>query len=189
MIQFKKNVKELLPYSRRQYISRDKWYGVSFQLPGVFEGKVIGLKKFVEVYEDWFKNIISRLDNGSFWIVNHDRKDYDWFPNDGDNLTDLRTLFKQNNVPSTFRGALVFTKDTLLELSTDLISYPYAVLEKDGLLYENIDISHSELPLIIKISAQWDISLYSTNKDILREVVSENPSSLFIVRENGSIIG
>jgi hypothetical protein len=191
MIEFKKNVKELLPYNRRQYILGDrvqyvlgaKWYGVAFQLPGVFEGRVVGLKKFVEVYESWFKNIISRLDNGSFWIVNHDGKDYDWFPNDDDTLADLRTLFKQNNIPNTFRGALIFTKDDLLKFSRDLLSYPCGVLSKDGLLYDNLDISHSELPFIIKISSGWDISLLSTNKEILREVVNENSLSLFIVRQ------
>ena len=105
MIEFKKNVNKVLPYDRRQYIEffdddfdssnkYIKWYGVSFQLES--EGRKIGLTEFVEIYESLLKNIILKLDNGSFWIVNHDDKDMKWFPNDEDNLTSLRTLLKQN---------------------------------------------------------------------------------------------
>lgn len=87
MIEFKKEVKKILPYDSRQYIEflyddfdpLTKWYGVSFQLNK--EEKEINLTEFVEQYECWFKDIISRLDNGSFWIVNHDKKDLNWFPN------------------------------------------------------------------------------------------------------------
>ena len=187
MIEFKENVNELLPYNRKKYISRAKWHGVSFQLPGVFEGKQIGLKKFVEVYEDWFENIISQLDNGSFWIVNHDRKDFEWFPTEGAYLINLRTLFKQNNILNTFKGAIIFTKNDLLKFSKDLISYPNAVLYEEGLLYENLDISHSELPIIIKISAQWEISLLSTDETFLKKLVYANiPNGLILKPYRGT---
>jgi len=189
MIKFKKNFKKVLPYDRRQYIefldddfdSSIEWYGVSFQLES--EGEKIGLSKFVEIYEYLFKNIILKLDNGSFWIVNHDDKDMKWFPNEEDNLASLRTLFKQRNVPNTFRGALICTKDDLIEFSRDLISYPCALFYKKGSLYKNIDVSHGELQFIIKISGHMCIDLLSTDKALLRKIINENASSLFVVKE------
>ncbi|GAB4035453.1 hypothetical protein [Spirosoma jeollabukense] len=189
MIEFKKNVKKVLPYDRGQYIeylgddsdSPAKWYGVSFQLASESQKK--DLTKFVEVYESLFKDIILRLNNDSFWIVNHDDKDLKWFPNDEDNLPSLRGLFKQNNIPNAFKGALIFTKDDILNFSKDLISYPFAVFNEDAFLYKNLDISHGELQFIIKISGHLNIDLLSTDKDFLREVVNENSSSLFIIKE------
>jgi hypothetical protein len=189
MIEFKKNPQKLLPYDREIYIdflgdevdSSLKWYGFSFQL--YKSEKKTGLVEFVENYEQFFKNIILKLDNCSAWIVNHDDKDLKWFPNDEDNLICLRTLFKQNHVPNTFKGALVFTKDDLLENFKDLISYPFSVFNKDNLLYKNLDISHSELQFIIKISGHLNIDLLSTNEDLLKEVVNENSSNVFKVKE------
>lgn len=191
MIEFKKDVKKVLPYDRRQYRefwddeidSSTEWYGVAIQLPGAYEGKVRGLTEFVEVYEGLFKNVISKLDTGSFWIINHDYKDLKWFPNDEDNLTSLRTLFKQNNIPNAFKGALIFTKDNLLEFSRDLISYPSAVFNEDGLYYSSLDISHGKLPFVIKIYGRFSIDFLSTNKELLAEVANENRSDIFIVRE------
>src|SRR5258708_24001608 len=157
MIEFKKNVKKVLPYDRRkykEYLNGDfdpptKWYRASFHLHK--EEKEISLIKFVENYECWFKNVISKLDNNSSWIVNHDKIDQNWFPNSEDNLTALRALFKKNNIPNEFRGALIFSKDELFKFSKDLISYPYAVFNEAGLFYTDLDISHSKLPFIIKI--------------------------------------
>lgn len=183
MIEFKKKVKELLPYDRKLYISRKEWFGVSFQLPGVFEGKDIGLGVYLEAYEDWFMSIISKLDNNSQWIVNHDFVDEDWFPNKQNNLKTLRSLFKQNSIPNTFTGAIIFMKDDLLKFSKDLISYPYAVFNKNELLYNNIDISHSQLPFVIKISGHLNIDVLSTDKELLIKVVNENSSNFFIVKE------
>lgn len=191
MIEFKKSFKNLLPYDREQYIeffdegfdSSIKWYGASFQLPSVSEGRKIRLTKFVEIYECLFKNIVSKLDNGSFWIVNHDDKDLKWFPSDNDNLTRLRTLFKERNVSNAFKGALIFTKNDLLEFSKDLISYPYSASSKVGFLYKNLDISHAELKFIIKISGHLDIDFLSTDKELLRKIVNENSSNIFIVKE------
>lgn len=196
MVEFKKNVEKTLPYNRSQYIKflnddydlHVKWYGVSFQLHK--KEKEISLKEFLEKYEGWFKNIISSFNNRSFWIVNHDKNDLNWFPNKENNLTKLRNLFQQNNVPNKFRGALVFNKDNLLKFSKDLISYPYAVFDEDGLFYMNLDISHDELPFIIKILDHLNIDLLSTNKDLLKEVVNKNSSDLFIVKEyRGTSVG
>jgi len=188
MIEFKKNVQKELPYDRLQYIeflysepSSVKWYGVSFQLDK--EDNEISLKEFIEKYLDWFKNVISTIDDGSFWVVNQDKNDLDWFPNEEDNLSSLRTLFKQNGILSIFKGALLLTKNDLLKFSEDLISYPYAVFNEDGLFYMNLDISHSELPFIIKILDHLNIDLLSTNKGLLREVVSKNSSNIFNIKE------
>jgi hypothetical protein len=191
MVQLKKNFDNVLPYDRQKYIefldhgfySSIKWYGASFQLPSASEGENIGLIKFVEIYECLFKNVVSKLDNGSFWIVNHDDKDLKWFPSDGDNLTRLRSLFKKRHVSKAFKGALIFTKDDLLEFSKDLISYPYSATSKDGFLYKNLDISHSELQFIIKISGHLNIDFLSPDKELLREVVNENSSNIFVVKE------
>jgi hypothetical protein len=190
MIEFRKSFKKALPYDREEYMdflgnhfySYTEWYGVSFQLPGGYEGRDISLTEYLEAYEEWFKNTILQLDNALSWIVNHDR-DSKWFPNDEDNLTSLRTLFKQNDIPNKFKGALIFTTEDLLNFSRDLITYPIAVFDKHGLLYHDLDISHGELPFVIKISGHSNIDLLSTDKELLKKVVCENNSSLFIVRE------
>jgi len=142
----------------------------------------ISLMEYLEAYERWFKAIILQLDNGSLWIVNHDYKDLQWLPNDEDNLISLRALFKQNNIPNEFKGALSFTKDDLLKVSNDLISYPLAVFNAADVLYKDLDISHSELPFIIKISGHANIDLLSTDKDLLKEVLDANSSNGFILK-------
>jgi hypothetical protein len=198
MIEFKKNFEEVLPYDRQQYLdffdgdaeSKVKWYGVSFQLPHAGEGKNINLKEFVEVYDSLFKNVVLKLNNGSCWIVNHEDKDLAWFPNDSDNLTQLRAIFKQNDISNTFKGALIIWMDDLLKISKDLISYPYAVLNKNGFLYKDLNISHGELQFIIKISGHLNIDFLSTDKGLLREIVNENSSNPFSVKEyRGTSLG
>lgn len=183
MIAFKNKVSDLLPYDRRQYLSRNKWYGVSFQLPGAFEGKEIGLKMYLDAYKDWFKKIIGKMDDGLPWIINHDFLDEAWFPNNEDNLTSLRTLFKKNNISNEFTGALLFPKEDLLEFTDDLITYPYSVLNNKNILYNNLDISHSELQFVIKISGHLNIDLLTTNKVLLRDIVNENSFNNFIIKQ------
>lgn len=183
MIAFKTNIHELLPYDREQYKSEKKWFGVSFQLPGVFDGKDIGLEAFLENYHDWLTHIILNFDRShDKWIINHDYLDGDWLPNYEDNLKSLRDLFKQNNIPNSFNGAILFTTDELLKYLKDLISYPYAVFNQKGLLYNNLDISYSVQPFIIKISAHLTIDLVSTDIALLRKVVNENRNQ-FIIKE------
>jgi len=89
MIEFNRRVKKALPYNRLHYlnfwnedvVSPTQWYGVAIQLPGAYEGKVRSLAEFVESYKELLENVISNLDNGSSWVVNHDQEDMNWFPN------------------------------------------------------------------------------------------------------------
>lgn len=195
MVEFKKNIKTLLPYDREVYIDYlgyefykfPQWYGVSFQLAGGYNGREIGIIEYLEAYENWFMNIVLRLDNNNQWIVTHAPKDMIWFPEEEETLTSLRTLFKQNNVPHKFKGAIIITTEDLLKFSKDLITYPFALFKQDGLLYNDLDISHSELPFIIKISHHSNIDLLSTDKELLKKVVNENILNQFILRNYNGI--
>jgi len=198
MINFKKTFKKILPYDKQEYLdflfadedSSVKWYGVSFQLPGVFEGKDIGLIKFLNVYESLFKNVVSKLDCGVSWIITHDISDCVWFPNNANTVTQLRSLFKENGIPSTFKGALIFDKDNLLRYWKDILSYPYTVVGSPRRLYSNLDVSYSALPFIIKISGHLTIDFLSTDENLLREVANANTSHSFILKEyRGTLLG
>lgn len=183
MVEFIGNIDNLLPYNRKQYILLKKWYGVSFQLEGGYDGKKIQLKDFTKKYEPFFKNLIIKFDKGSSWIINHDCLDQEWFPNDENNLVSLRTLFKKNNIPNTFKGAMIFMKDDLFKYAKDLITYPLSVINKENSLYSNLDISNSELQIVIKITGHSSIDLLSTNKEFLRKIVNDNFSKDFIIKE------
>ena len=181
----------MLPYDREEYLDffgyrfyrYTQWYGVSFQLPGGYDGRHIGLTEYMGAYEQWFKDIIVQLDNGSHWIVNHDRRAHIWFPYDENTLPSLRLLFRENHIPDNFKGALLFTKEDLLKFSTDIITYPFAVIKEDGVFYDDVDISHGQLPFIIKISAHRNIDLLSKDKKMLMEIVNKNRLPHFILRE------
>jgi len=191
MVDFKRNFRKLLPYDREEYLdflgyrfyTYTEWYGVSFQLPGGYEGRKIGLTEYIEAYGKWFRNIIVQLDNGFSWIVNHDRYDNIWFPYEEQTVPSLRLLFKQNNIPNNFKGALVLTTDDLLKYSADIIIYPFSVIQEDNVCYNDLDISHSELPIIIKISAHGNIDLLSTDKAFLKEIAEKNRLPYFIIME------
>lgn len=181
-MKFKENNTGIYPYDREHYIdfldddfdSETEWSAVSLQMNS--DGRN-SLSKFVEVFGLIFKDVILKLDNGVSWIINHDDKDMNWVLNDNDNLEALRTVFKQNNVQDTFRGSLILEKDDLLELSQNLISYPYL------LSYKNLDISHGKLQFIIKITSHLTIDLLSMDKELLRKIVNENSSNEIIIKE------
>lgn len=189
MIEFEKNVKMLLPYDREQYISflhgdlefTSEWYGISFQMNT--EEIDQNLVKYFEFYEPLFKNILLCFKNNLRWIVNQDYITYGWFPNRENTLSSLRTLFKQNKIPNTFKGALICGKDDLLEFSKDLLTYPFVMFKKNGLLYDNLDISNSEIQFIIKISDNKCVDLLSTDKELLRKVVDKITTNKFKVKE------
>ncbi|WP_448137601.1 hypothetical protein [Sphingobacterium siyangense] len=182
------NRKDILPYDRNHYIDflvgepipSVNWYGVSFQVDP--KGKEFNLADFITLYDPWFKKVISTFERGSSWIINHDKIDLEWFPNNEDNLRSLRNLFKQNDISANFRGALICSEDLLMELSKDLISYPYGLFKEEGLFYSNIDISHRELPIVIKVLDHLNIDLLSTDEKLLRKVVSENKSDSFLLK-------
>lgn len=194
MIEFEKNIKKILPYDRHQYFefldndsdSPTNWNSVSF-LSSKNEGRY-GLIECADAYEYLVKNIVSKFNDDSLWIVNHDNKDLVWFPNDENNLTHLRTFFKQREMPNTYKGALIFTKDDLFEFSKDLVSYPYSVFNKKYLLYNNLDISHHRLPFIIKIYSDFCIDLLSTDKILLKEIIDQCSQSPFIIKQYGVIL-
>jgi hypothetical protein len=183
MIEFKKNVKKVLPYDRRHYIefldddfdSTTEWCGVSFQLD--YLGKNINITEPLKIFGRLFEKIVSKLDSESFWIINHDDKDLNWFPDNDDNLFSLRDWFRQNGIPNTFRGSLILMKSELLKFSKDLILYPYL------LSYKNLDISHSELQFVIKITNHLTIDLLSTNKELLRKIINESFSKSFNIKQ------
>lgn len=180
MIEFKRVLDELLPYKREKYFKYTGWHGVSFQMAHGLAN--FNLNTFVDVYDKLFHDVIKGFKDDASWIVNHDDKDLAWFPNNEKNLIALRALFKQNNIPNSFKGGLVFNQYEILKFSKELITYPFSVFNEEGLFYKNLDISHSKIPFIIKITAHFNIDLLSEDKNLLREVINENMSSNFILK-------
>lgn len=195
-VSFKKNVQVLLPYKRIQYITyingnilpRTKWYGVSFQLSSeehnISRGVNFGLLKFIENYEALFKKVISEFDNGSWWIITHDKYDDFWLPNNDRTLPRLRALFVQHHIPNKFKGAILLKKSKLFSLANEILSYPSGIFSREKTMYTDLDISHNKLPLVIKISSHLNVDFLSTNKEILQHIVNTNHSSLFNIKQN-----
>ena len=186
MVTFNQHANKVLPYDRREYIEYldpdgDKsiqWYGASFQL----YNQLNDVTEFVENYKALFNNVVLKFGANSFWVVHHDDKDLQWFPNERHNLILLRKLFRDNNMPGIFKGALVFATDDLLNYAQDLISYPYNAASVEKLLYKNIDISNGEQPFIIKITGHMNIDFLSKNKELLKSIVNENMSDVFNIK-------
>jgi len=187
MIEFISNVNEVLPYNRKQYLRRNKWFGLSFQLQGVFEGKDIGLSTFLDVYKPWLNNLINHFDDNTKLIINHDFIDEDWFPNKQRNLKKIRELFKKHNIPNSYKGAILVSKDVLSEHLEDFLSYPYTVLNKKGFYYNDIDISLNTRSLVIKISSHLTVDILSKELLLLQETTQNNYLDCFILKEyNGT---
>jgi hypothetical protein len=196
MIIFEKNIEKILPYNREQYLnflydastSSVKWYGLSFQING--NDEPVSLMEYIDNYESFLKELILNLKNNSYWIVNHEgSKDFDWFPNKVKNLPSLRSLFRERNILGTYRGALLFTEEDLLKYTKDLILYPYVVLNKKGLLFRNINISHDKLPLVIKTTGHYDIDVLSTDEMLLKEIFDQYSQYPFIIKKyRGTIL-
>jgi len=90
-----------------------------------------------------------------------------WFIDDEHTLISLQALFKSNNIDNFYQGSLLCMKEDLFTLSKDLISYPYI------LSYKNVDISHSTLPFVIKITNHLTVDLLSTTESLLKEVIND----------------
>lgn len=189
MIEFKTNFEESLPYNRENYLGYQagddfsvKWYGASFQVVEIADREDASFQQYLEMYEPLFKNIVLDFDIDSSWIVSHDR-DVRWFPNEYDNLPDLRALFKRNGILNTFKGAVIFSTPDLIVYSKELISYPYVVTGRKGGLYRDLDISHRELPAIIRISGHLNIDFITTEENIFRKIRHADFASGFVVKE------
>jgi hypothetical protein len=188
MIHFKniEESKNLLPYNKEQYFDflddenelSNNWSAVSFQVLGRKEREMD--MKDINIFEPLFINIIKQLDDETPWILNHFYTDYPWFMNKKNNLTSLRAIFKENNKQDEFRGSLIFMKTNLFECAKDLISYPHLVVEPHK---RDLDISHSKLPFIIKITGHLTIDLFSTDNILLSKIIDKNQSNPFTIKE------
>ena len=192
MERFVKEVSNVLPYDREQYLDffdedvdlpnpTPRWFGVSLQLASIQNQKLsVSTNEIIEHSIDLLllalKTIVSMLDKSRFWIVNHDDKDMEWFPvgKNGEMVPELKAFFQQNNVPNSYRGSLVFSKDDLLLIGRDLVSYPYRFS------YKNLDISHSELQFVIKITGHLTIDLLSTNQTLIHQIMNDGSLSTFV---------
>lgn len=193
-VAFQPNVQALLPYNRNRYQhylgsdadSHTPWHGVSFQLASeahnISRGINFGLTKFIENYEALFKQVVSTFDDGSFWIVMHDKCDDWWLPNEEQTLPALRALFAQYQVLNRFKGALLLKKQEVFTFARELLSYPTGVFGRKRSLYSDVDVSHSTLPFIIKISSHLNVDFLSTNQALLREVVKDHRSPVFTIK-------
>jgi hypothetical protein len=190
MVKFEKDLTNMLPYDREQYLDffddevdalnpTLRWYGISLQLDKIRNQKLYNVtndivEQSIDLLEASFKTIVSKLDQGLFWVINHDDKDMDWFLNGDNKLPALRDLFKRYNVPNSYRGGLTFLKEDLFTFARDLVSYPYAFS------YKNLDISHSKLQFIIKITGHLTIDLLGTDKVLLDKIASDRSLDSFI---------
>jgi len=153
--------------------------GVSIQL---YDDKECSFIEFIDAYLPMLEAVIINFGEEEIWVVNHDDKNMPWFPTDNGNLSKLRLLFKQYNISNTFRGYLTLTGKDLILYSQDFISYPFRMFAEEGMLYKNIDISHSSLPFIIKISGHLTVDFISTDKRLLKKLIGEYTKK-FIVKE------
>lgn len=185
MVTFENPTKKTYPYDRTQYFffTNDEitpaiaWFGFSLQL----KEKNYNTIQSINVLDIAFKTIISKYDNGSFWIINHEVNNIDWFFDDSNNLKSLRTLFKEHRIQNSFKGTLICFKNDLFKHSRDLISYPFI------LSYKNLDISHNALPLIVKTSNHLTIDVLSTDITLLNEIINSNSfKNLSKVKYRGS---
>lgn len=181
MIEFKKNIDKILPYNKGQYFdfldddldTASEWDGISIQIANNKTEVDLNIDRYIEI----FKAILLKFDQDLPWIINHYYKDMNWFPNDDDNLNSFRLLFKTNNIPTTFKGSIIFMKDDLIKYAKDLIMYPYI------LSYRDLDISHSAMPLIIKTTNHLTIDLISTDKTILNLMANTISSNNFTIKK------
>jgi len=190
MVKFEKSISQLLPYDREQYIAyfdeddhtfdgKTVWHAVSLQQGKIKDEKLYQaseeiVTKCIDVLEESFRKIISRLDQGLPWIVNHDDKDLRWFNKEDNTMMKMRRLFEQSNIPISFIGCLIFSKEGLLDFARELITYPYI------LSYKNLDVSHSKLPFVIKMTGHLTLDLLSTDKALLTNILNDDTFDSFL---------
>ena len=86
----------------------------------------------------------------------------------------MRGLFRQSDIPISFIGCLIFSKEDLLDFARDLITYPYV------LSYKNLDVSHNKLPFVIKMTGHLTLDLLSTDKALLTEILNDDTFDSFL---------
>lgn len=189
MVRFEKNCQEVLPYDRDNYTEflfgeagiKPEWFGVSFQLKD--DRNTGSFEIFLNSYRGWLKELLQGFGSKVSWIVNHDKADQDWFPNNEPNLHQLRGLFKENKIKRSFRGALIFDRDTILGIAEDLLAYPVKLFGEEGLYYTNLDISNKEFPFVIKISDHLNLDLLSTDPVFLANIARKSLNENFIIKQ------
>lgn len=190
MVKFEKNISQLLPYNRDEYMAYfdeddgtfDKniiWHAVSLQQFEIKDEKLYQVSEqivtnCIDRLEESFKKIISRLDQGLPWIINHDDKDLRWFNKEGNTMPKMRDLFKRSDIPISFIGGLIFSKEDLLDFARELITYPYV------LSYKNLDISNSKFPFVIKVTGHLTLDLLSTDKALLTKILNDDTFDSFL---------
>jgi len=194
MIKFRKTVARLLPYNRTHYMrawrgrkqTDAKWYAYSFQLDEDERTVSYALNTykpmFIDIYQPFFEEVVLSFGSTSRWIVNHDYKNREWLPNNQNNLPRLRSLFKSNNIPFSFKGALEFDTEYLLLFSKELMLYPTSVFNRERSCYNDLEISNKELPFIIKTTAHLDIDLLSTDKELLEKFAGKKMKGSDVVQ-------
>ena len=194
MVKFRKTVARLLPYNRTHYMrawrgrkeTDAKWYGYSFQLDEDERTVSYALNTykpmFIDIYQPFFEEVVLSFGSTSRWIINHDNKDMAWLPNNENNLQRLRSLFKSNNVPFSFKGGLEFDTEDLLLFSKELMLYPTSVFNREQTCYKNLDISNKEIPFIIKTTGHLDIDLLSTDKGLLEKFAGKKMKGSYVIQ-------
>ena len=194
MVKFRKTVARLLPYNSTHYMrawrgrkeTDAKWYGYSFQLDEDERTVSYALNTykpmFIDIYQPFFEEVVLSFGSTSRWIINHDNKDMAWLPNNENNLQRLRSLFKSNNVPFSFKGGLEFDTEDLLLFSKELMLYPTSVFNREQTCYKNLDISNKEIPFIIKTTGHLDIDLLSTDKGLLEKFAGKKMKGSYVIQ-------
>jgi hypothetical protein len=190
MVKFEKNISQLLPYNREEYMAyfdEDDdtfdgniiWHAVSLQQAEIKNEKLYQVSELIvtnciDRLEMSFKEIISRLDQGLPWIINHDDKDLRWFNKEDNTISKMRDLFKQSDIPISFIGCLIFYKEDLHNFARELTTYPYV------LSYKNLDVSHNKLPFVIKLTGHLTLDLLSTDKALLTKILNDDTFDSFL---------
>ena len=194
MVKFRKTVARLLPYNRTHYMrawrgrkeTDAKWYGYSFQLDEDERTVSYALNTykpmFINIYQSFFEEVVLSFGSTSRWIANHDDNDRQWFPNNQNNLPRLRSLFKSNNVPLSFKGALEFEAKDLLQFSKEIMLYPTSVSNVERKCYCDLSISNREVPFIIKTTHHLDIDLMSTDMELLEKFAGKKMKGSYVVQ-------
>ena len=184
MIQFTKDIASQLPYDRKQYRAyfdeddntfdrNTSWHAVSLQQEEIRDEKLYQVspevvKNCVAKLEKGFNKMITQLDHGLPWIINHDDKDLAWFNKEDTTIPKMREFFTQNKIPISSTGCLIFATTDLHDFARELITYPYV------LSYNNLDISHSKLQFIMKVTGHLTLDFLSTDQALLTGILNDD---------------